>query len=1055
MDNTDKDHQNQSESNNSEDKIVNNDTNTGSEDIKSEDIKSEDKYKINIEFKNEEKKTSGIPTIIIEDDLTDNTKKYGRRKIFTRNNDNDEDKKIKYIDIGPMDPLSMLFASLITGMAQSSYDSNQIDLNPRDSNTGDSDTSDDEGKIPKNIPMVRSQLDYINPKNKSNNLNHNELNPKVERRDRSNTDLEEKLIKDGPLTKKQGVKVDFSSTIGDIAYLDSWLKQNLDSNNKFNGNSSDYTSDAIDHASSNGKINVLDWWKKVNKENDVPIKYSKKSINLASRNGKIKSLDWWLDSGYELKYDNDAIDYASNGCRIDVLNWWITNYKNKKIDFQYSNSAIDNCRLEEERLYKVVEWWKNQKETNNIEFKYTKEFITYLDSWSYTKVHKFLMDNSLIKPSEKIQSEPNAQSRNPVIGLFDLFGGAPIGIKRNRETVNNKIDIKNLPEDIQKHIREKEEELNNNMLVNGKAKEYIDNLVKIPFGKYKNENIFTFMGDLVNKINSLNKKHKNKIINDMNINNESDLIALFNKMEFNMEDEYKKYHDIYKKFIDIRVNYLEYVNNILDETIYGHFATKKQIKCIIAQWLSGGINKGVVLGIQGPPGVGKTTVIKGALSKCLVNFITYNLDRNEPFIKLNDENTDTRPFCFMSLGGTTNGSTLVGHNITYHGATSGDIVKNLKEAGIMNPILYFDELDKISNTEHGHEISSVLTHITDPVQNEHFTDRYFSEVKIDLSKCIIIFSYNDTSKIDRILLDRIQEIRLDPIRHTEKIEISKKFLIPEICKNLGYSVSDFIIHDDVLSSIILEYTHEAGVRKLKEKLQEVIRMKHLERLESKSVNTKTKVPSKFIQDTFADYPKMNYKKINKKPLVGYINGMYATTTGIGGVTVIQVKPIYHKDILGIQTTGSVEKVMSESIQVAKTVAYNLLIREQQIQLVEQFKDTGLHVHCPDGATPKDGPSAGTAITTAIYSVFINKPIKNTIAITGEIDLDGNVTKIGGLDAKLSGAKRAGVKLALVPKENQHDINVIKRKNPELISGDFKVKFVSEISEVIDIVFDKD
>jgi ATP-dependent Lon protease len=185
-------------------------------------------------------------------------------------------------------------------------------------------------------------------------------------------------------------------------------------------------------------------------------------------------------------------------------------------------------------------------------------------------------------------------------------------------------------------------------------------------------------------------------------------------------------------------------------------------------------------------------MIKGALSKCLVDWIDYNLDLNEPYLNEIDYTNDnsnnnsndkakSRPFCFMSLGGTTNGSTLSGHNITYHGATSGDIVKNLKESGIMNPILYFDELDKISNTEHGHEISSVLTHITDPVQNSHFTDRYFSEVKIDLSKCIIVFSYNDTNKIDRILLDRIQEIRLNPIRPSEKLVICRKFIIPEIC----------------------------------------------------------------------------------------------------------------------------------------------------------------------------------------------------------------------------------------------------------------------------------
>ncbi len=959
---------------------------------------------INIEFKDD---TNKIPTIIIEDDLTGTNKKNSRRKITSKNNNDDDNKNpnIRYIDIGPMDPLSMLFASIISGMANGINDQNvSNDLNQMfisEIKNGGTDP---------NEPNEKNELEENNETSDDDNEKNSGLSGKIpisswekcfkeksDKRNISNIETEGKT--EVSSSKKQSVKVDFSSTIGDIKYLDTWLKENLDENKKFTGNTSDYTSDSIDLASSNGKINVLDWWINVNKEYNIPIKYTKKAMNLASRNGQIKSLDWWINSELELKYDEDAIDNASNGGRIQVLDWWINKYKEKKVKFLYSVSSTNNCRLDEERLLNTVKWWKKQRDENKIEFKYTKDFISYLDSWNYIAVHKYLMDNTMIKPEEKIglqgQSQ-NQSSKNQVFGLFDLLGGGSgFGMKRGRETLNSKIDIKSLPEDIQKHIREKEEELNNNMLVNGKAKEYIDNLVKIPFGKYKNENIFSFMKDLIEKINKLNKKHKNKSVNETVVNNESDLINFFKKMEFNMDEEYTKYYDIYIKFIDIRVKYLEYVNNILDETIYGHFSTKKQIKCIIAQWLSGGINKGVVLGIQGPPGVGKTTVIKGALSKCLVNFISYNLERSEPTLSINEINTDHRPFCFMSLGGTTNGSTLVGHNITYHGATSGDIVKNLKEAGIMNPILYFDELDKISNTEHGHEISSVLTHITDPVQNEHFTDRYFSEVKIDLSKCIIIFSYNDTSKIDRILLDRIQEVRLDPIRHTEKIEICKKFIIPEICKNLGYNQSDFVIPDDKLGNIILEYTLEAGVRKLKEKLQEIIRMKHLERIESKSTKTKNKIVNKFIEDTFSDYPKMSFKRINNSSKVGYINGMYATSTGVGGITVIQVKPIYHKEILGIQITGSVEKVMSESIQVAKTVAYNLIGRDAQRKLIEEYKDTGLHIHCPEGATPKDGPSAGAAITTAIYSVMVNKRIKNNIAITGEIDLDGNVTKIGG------------------------------------------------------------
>jgi ATP-dependent Lon protease len=374
----------------------------------------------------------------------------------------------------------------------------------------------------------------------------------------------------------------------------------------------------------------------------------------------------------------------------------------------------------------------------------------------------------------------------------------------------------------------------------------------------------------------------------------------------------------------------------------------------------------------------------------------------------------------------------------------------------MNPILYFDELDKISNTEHGHEISSVLTHITDPVQNSHFTDRYFSEVKIDLSKCIIVFSYNDTNKIDRILLDRIQEIRLNPIKPKEKLIICKKFIIPEICSQLGYNLSDVSFSDEQLNLIINEYTLEAGVRKLKEKIFEVLRMNHLNNIEnSKKIvlsHNKKLITTKIIQDTFADYPKINHKKIKTNDMIGCINGLYASSLGIGGITPIQVKQIFMKENLGINITGSVEKVMEESVKVAKTVAWNLLTRDEQNNVIANWDSRGIHIHFPDGSTPKDGPSGGTAITCAIYSLLISKPIKHNIAITGEIDLDGNVTQIGGLDAKLNGAKKAGITIALIPEENSHELAVVKKNNPELLDKSFKVYKISHISDAIKYIF---
>ena len=229
-------------------------------------------------------------------------------------------------------------------------------------------------------------------------------------------------------------------------------------------------------------------------------------------------------------------------------------------------------------------------------------------------------------------------------------------------------------------------------------------------------------------------------------------------------------------------------------------------------------------------------------------------------------------------------------------------------------------------------------------------------------------------------------------------------------------------------------------------------MRHLELIENPNSKISNIIDIKFISDTFADYSKITYKKIKQSNMIGCINGLYASTTGMGGITPIQVKQIYCKDLLGISITGSVEKVMEESVKVAKTVSWNLLSKEQQDDIIKNWDSRGLHIHFPDGATPKDGPSGGTAITCAIYSLLISKSIKNNIAITGEIDLDGNVTEIGGLDEKLNGAKKAGIILALIPKENHHLFQIVKKNNPELIDKNFRVIEISSIKDALKYIF---
>mgnify|MGYP003684847767 FL=1 len=368
----------------------------------------------------------------------------------------------------------------------------------------------------------------------------------------------------------------------------------------------------------------------------------------------------------------------------------------------------------------------------------------------------------------------------------------------------------------------------------------------------------------------------------------------------------------------------------------------------------------------------------------------------------------------------------------------------------MNPIIYIDELDKISNTENGKELIGILTHLTDSAQNEHFNDKYFSGINFDLSKVLFIFSYNDYSKIDPILADRIHRIKFNYLQTHEKINIMKKYIIPELLNTIGYSNDSITFSDEVIEYIINNYTYEAGVRKIKEKVYEIIREINLEEIMNNKSNTNnTNISIEFVKKIFANKPQHYHKKINDKPLVGIVNGLYATSLGLGGIIEIQVTKTYSDTKMGITITGQQGDVMKESIQCAKTIAWNMLPDELQIKIKEDKSFGGLHLHCPEASTPKDGPSAGGAITLAIVSMLTNIKVKQTIGLTGEIDLKGNITKIGGLDLKIEGGKAAGLKTILIPEENRIDYDIIKLEKPNILKN-IEIIFIKTIDEIISL-----
>ena len=579
-----------------------------------------------------------------------------------------------------------------------------------------------------------------------------------------------------------------------------------------------------------------------------------------------------------------------------------------------------------------------------------------------------------------------------------------------------RIGLMKTSDDVKTKAFDKLKSFKSNPHNDGKATAWLDGLLKIPFGVYNENEIISFKQNFLTKLNITNLYSDNDI--DNYLNNHTQYLPEWN----NYKNEKKKY--------------LENVRETLDSAVHGHKDAKLQLERLFAQWINGE-SKGAVIGLQGPPGTGKTSLAKHGLSKCLT-----------------DKDGNARPFAFLPIGGSVNSSTLVGHNFTYVGSTWGRIADILMTSKCMNPIIFIDEIDKVSQTEYGREIISVLTHLTDPTQNNEFEDKYFAGIPLDLSKALIVFSFNDPSLLDPILKDRITIIETHPLNLNDKLTIMNNYMLPEICKDVGFNRNEIIMTNQIITNIIETYTMEAGVRKLKEKIVELIRDINLKRFHNNDIKLPFEIKMDYIERVFENKPKMRVKKIAPNPMVGLVNGLYATTSGIGGLTVIQLIKFPSDKMLDIQLTGKPGDMLKESVQYSLKLAWSLLPTKIQNQLIKDAhnkKAFGIHIHCPDAATPKDGPSAGAAFTVAIYSLLMNKKIDNKICMTGEIDLLGNVTAIGGVESKLFGGKKAGCTMALIPQENWEDYEILKRNGNSPCDENFVVKPISTIHDVIKLV----
>ena len=576
--------------------------------------------------------------------------------------------------------------------------------------------------------------------------------------------------------------------------------------------------------------------------------------------------------------------------------------------------------------------------------------------------------------------------------------------------------------------------ISNNKILDGILKKY--NKKRTKFSHLNKEGLSERAMDIVNYFI---EEQNNEIIDDVikEFNDVANMNPMLNNIE--IKTDVQKINSNMKEITD----YMTEVKTTLDKAVHGHDKAKKQIERIIGQWINGE-QDGYCFGFEGPPGVGKTSLAKRGLSDCL-----------------KDDKGVSRPFAMIQMGGDSNGSTLHGHNYTYVGSTWGSIVQIIIDKKCMNPIIFIDEVDKISRTENGKEIVGILTHLLDPAQNDCFQDKYFTGIDLDLSKALFILSYNDVNAIDKILLDRVHRIKFDSLSLEDKLIISKTHILPEVYKKMG--LEDMIKFDDeVLKFIIDEYTSESGVRKLKEILFEIVGEINLDVLKNNDKEhdfpiliTVSDIKTKYFKDKRENI----IRKVPDESLVGYANGMYATSLGNGGTLPIHAKFFPSEQFLELKLTGLQQDVMRESMHVSLTVAWNLTPDDRKTKIRKLYDGEnnkyGINIHPGDGSVQKDGPSAGGIITLVLYSLLNDLPIKARFAMTGEIQMSGHVTAIGGLNHKILGSLKAGVKEFIYPKENKKDFDDFyeKYKDDERLK-DIKFYEVDHISEALDLIIEK-
>ncbi len=713
--------------------------------------------------------------------------------------------------------------------------------------------------------------------------------------------------------------------------------------------------------------------------------------------GKIKVLFQGLAKGEIEKFDEEKATF----CYVEKLN-----------DEEYSKENIDS----------IISVLREQvKKLSRINSKFPADLIkTIEENNDATRIADLISSVLRVKKEEAYElfSQTNIEKR--LLEIIETIKREIESFKIQKEItqkVNSKIEKTHKDYFLKEQIKAIQKELGSDNQKDVEIKAYKKKLKKIkahmPKDGYK---------ETKKQIDKLSRMHQDS----------PDSALLQTYIENVLDLPFGKYSDkkISVKNVEDQLNKDHYSLEKAKERIAEYFAVKELLE---QRNIENSKSKGTVLCFVGPPGVGKTS-LANSISKAL-----------------------KRPLVRIALGGMEDVNELRGHRRTYVGAMPGRIVKGLVDAKSMNPVIVLDEIDKLGANNRG-DPTAVMLEVLDPEQNNEFRDLYLN-FAIDLSQCIFVATANDARRIPAALRDRMEFIEMSSYTPNEKYHIAKDYLIPQELEKHGLKRSEVALSKITIETIISKYTREAGVRNLRRVFSKLFRksVKKIlkdEKLDKVSINTKN------IQE-YLENPIFEIDPADKKNSIGVTNGLAWTAVG-GDILKIEAIKLRGKGILSV--TGNMGDVMKESSKISYSVVKLLIDNKKvkinqdllpktekekeentKIEASEIYKRCDIHLHIPEGATPKDGPSAGITMATTIASILSDKEVKSDIAMTGELTLTGKVLPIGGLKEKLIAAFKAKIKLALIPRKNfLRDLDEI----PEEVKDAMEIKAVDTIDDVL-------